>query len=149
MNQLVVVGFAGRHRADEVMLDALKANNDALAFLEDAVVVTRDRSGKLRIKPYADIIGAITGHRTRLWGELISTIHEKDDKTALGRVGINLTTCQAIDALMQPDSSLIYLLLSRADFSELQERVHDLGGRVILASLIDAEDRHVADLLAL
>ena len=70
MSQLVIVGFNGKYKADEVILDLLKKEQQHLRDLEDAVVITRNAQGKLRIKPYYDILSAIEGHKSQFWGPL-------------------------------------------------------------------------------
>ena len=62
MSQLLIAGFNEKYKADEVMLDLLKTEQQHLADLEDAVVVTKNSRGKIRVKPYYDLLAATQGY---------------------------------------------------------------------------------------
>ena len=67
MNNLTVVSFHGRHRAEEV-LDALEQlNEDWVVDLEDAVAVYRNENGTLRI---ADSLHPTEGQGADIGGSL-------------------------------------------------------------------------------
>ena len=58
MSDLVAVGFNDTMKADEVLWRLRTLQSADLVDLEDAVVVIRDRSGKIQLKQSVDLAGA-------------------------------------------------------------------------------------------
>ena len=52
MSELVVVSFEGKFQAEDVLLRLLKLEQASLLDLDDAVVVTKNTAGKVRVKGY-------------------------------------------------------------------------------------------------
>lgn len=73
MNTLIAIGFKDEFAADEVILELRKLGRDNLINLEDAVIVIRNKDGKIRIKQTQRITtaGALSGG---LWGILVGAI---------------------------------------------------------------------------
>ena len=74
MIELLVIGFAEKYQADEVMLEILKEEQEKLVDLEDAVVVTKNTAGKIRVKPYYDLIAATRGTQSQFWGTRVLSL---------------------------------------------------------------------------
>lgn len=77
MSDLMVLGFAGLHTADEVLNKLRSLRKEYLIDLEDACVVERDASGKIHIKQAVNLTaaGAATGGLTgALWGTLVGLL---------------------------------------------------------------------------
>lgn len=145
MAELLVVGFSGRHPADEIVLEALKQNREGLRDLEDAVVVTRDHEGHLRVKPYCDILAATTGHKSQLWGEILTTLFESNDHQSLHKIGIDADTCERIEAMMGPDSSAIFLLVNQVEVVRLRQRLDEFGGQLLYVGLAHDDERQLVE----
>ena len=73
MNNLIAIGFKDEFAADAVILELRKLGRDNLINLEDAVIVIRDKDGKVRIKwtQRMTTSGALSGS---LWGILVGAI---------------------------------------------------------------------------
>ncbi len=70
------------------MLDLLKKEQQHLADLEDAVVVTKNSQGKIGVKPYYDLLAAVQGHRSQFWGSIVSSLLETSDPETLSKIGL-------------------------------------------------------------
>src|SRR5262245_28033792 len=73
MSTLVVIGYDNEIKAEEVRLELLKMQKEYLIDLVDAVVVTRDDKGKVRLRQMYNMTaaGAVSGG---FWGTLIGMI---------------------------------------------------------------------------
>ncbi|MEI8340941.1 MAG: hypothetical protein WCH43_05305, partial [Verrucomicrobiota bacterium] len=69
MSTLIVVGYQDLHKAEEVRLTLIKLQQDYLIDLEDAVAVTKDAGGKIKLHQAINLTatGALSGG---FWGTL-------------------------------------------------------------------------------
>jgi uncharacterized membrane protein len=77
MSDLVILGFDGRHTADDVLNKLRSMQKEYLIDLEDACVVERENDGKVYIKQAVNLtaIGAATGgSQGALWGMLFGLL---------------------------------------------------------------------------
>lgn len=77
MSDLVILGFDGRHTADDVLNKLRSMQKEYLIDLEDACVVEREHDGKVYIKQAVNLtaIGAATGgSQGALWGMLFGLL---------------------------------------------------------------------------
>ena len=70
MSTLVVIGYNDLSQAEEVRLKLCKLQRDYLIDLEDAVVVTKDQAGKVKLHQAVNLTatGAVSGGRGGLGG---------------------------------------------------------------------------------
>ena len=73
MSTLVVVGYDGPFKADEVLLKLRKLQREYLLDLEDAAVAIKDEHGKVKLHQTLNLTaaGAVSGG---FWGSLIGLI---------------------------------------------------------------------------
>jgi len=73
MSELIVVSFKDEDTADQVLNKLNALRKEYLMDLEDAVVVVRDRQGKVRLKQLVNptLIGAAGG---ATWGSLLGML---------------------------------------------------------------------------
>ena len=135
MSHLLVVGFEEKYKADEVLLDLLKKEQQHLDDLEDAVVVTKNSQGKVRVKPYYDLLAAFQGHKSQFWGSIISTLFESSDKEALSKIGLTEQICSEIEEMMQPDSSIFIVLLKKINLEKALAELQRYEGKVLHTNL--------------
>ena len=141
MSQLIVVGFNEKYKADEVMLDLLKKEQQHLSDLEDAVVITKNIQGKIRVKPYYDLLATTQGHKAQFWGSIISTLFESSDQEALSKLGINEEICSEIREMIEPNSSAIIVLLKKINFEEAMADIQKYQGKILHTNLpFDSEE---------
>jgi uncharacterized membrane protein len=77
MNELICIAFKDSSTADQVLNEMRAMESDYVLDLEDAVVVVRDRDGKVHLKQCVDIFGGATPHGVALgmlWGGLIGLL---------------------------------------------------------------------------
>ena len=135
MSQLLVVGFKEKYKADEVMLDIIKKEQQHLVDLEDAVVVTKNSQGKVRVKPYYDILSATKGHKSQFWGSIISTLLESSDQEALSKIGLDRQVCSNLREIIKPNSSAILALIKKIDLEGAVAEIQKYQGKVLYATL--------------
>ena len=135
MSQLLVAGFNKKYKADEVMLDLLKKEQQHLDDLEDAVVVTKNTQGKIRVKPYYDLLAAAQGNKSQFWGSIITTLFESSDQEALSKIGLNNQICSEIQEMMQPNSSIIIVLVENINLEQATVEIQKYQGKVLHTTL--------------
>ncbi len=135
MSQLLVAGFNEKYKADEVMLDLLKKGQQHLDDLEDAVVVTKNAQGKIRVKPYYDLLAATQGNKSKFWGSIITTLFESSDQEALSKIGLNNQICLEIQEMMQPNSSIIIVLVEKINLEQATVDIQKYQGKVLHTTL--------------
>ncbi|OKH20320.1 hypothetical protein NIES593_19010 [Hydrococcus rivularis NIES-593] len=147
MSELVAIGFQNKFEADEVMLSLLKLEQEHLVDLEDAVVVTKNSAGKIRIKPYYDLVVAASGMSGNFWGRLLTTLMEGSDPETLAKIGIDKLFIQKIEQTMKPDTSAIFVLVRKAEPDKIVEELGKFKGRILRTSLSKQEAAELEALL--
>jgi uncharacterized membrane protein len=146
MSTLVVIGYNDRHQAEEVRLKLRKLQRDYLIDLEDAVVATKDAEGKIKLHQAVNLTaaGAVSGG---FWGSLIGLIFLNPllglavgaaagaVSGALTDVGIDDTFMKELAATMQPGSSVLFVLVSKATPDKVLEEIQGTGGKILRTSL--------------
>ena len=142
--ELIVVGFSEKYKADEVMLEILKSERKSLSELEDVVVVTKNSEGKIRVKPYFDLIAETRGRKSEFWGTFIHTLFEEDEKSSLENIGIDQQFCQKLDSNMPINSSAIFILVhNKLDPEEVITKINEYNGVLIRSSLIQENENQL------
>ena len=131
MSTLVVIGYNELHKAEEVRLTLVKLQKDYLIDLEDAVAVTKDASGKIKLHQAVNLTaaGAVGGG---FWGMLIGLIFLNP---LLSDLGINDQFMKDLAATMQPNSSALFVLVRKSTPDKVLEEVKGTGGTVLKTSL--------------
>ena len=146
MSTLVVIGYNDRHQAEEVRLKLRKLQRDYLIDLEDAVVATKDAEGKIKLHQSVNLTaaGTVSGG---FWGSLIGLIFLNPllglavgaaagaVSGALTDVGIDDTFMKELAATMQPGSSVLFVLVSKATPDKGLEEIQGTGGKILRTSL--------------
>ena len=142
--ELIVVGFSEKYKADEVMLEILKSESKLLTELEDIVVVTKNAAGKIRVKPYFDLIAETRGRKSEFWGIFIQTLFEDDEKTSLENIGIDQQFCQKLDTNMPINSSAIFILVhNKLNPEEVITKINKYNGVLLRSSLIQENENQL------
>ncbi len=147
MSKLLIVGFNEKYKADEVLLDIIKEEKAELADLEDAVVVTKNAQGKIRVKPYYDILSATRGEKSEFWGVMILSLLENDNQEALVKIGFNQEICSQIEEMMKPNSSAIFILLKKVDFEQAKTKIEKYQGQLLNITLSHQDEKELLSTL--
>jgi uncharacterized membrane protein len=132
MNELVVVNFDDKYKADEVLLELLKLEQENLADLKDAVVITKNASGKIRVKPYHDLVepGDLSNE---LWGGIISAVFFHRTLT-IKEGTFDSSFLTEVEESLKPNSSSLFVLISSANLEEIIAEFNRFGGKLIRTS---------------
>ena len=146
MSTLVVIGYDDRFKAEEVRLKLMKLQKEYLIDLEDAVVVTKDEKGKVKLHQALNLtaVGAVSGG---FWGSLIGLIFLNPllglavGATAgavsgtLTDVGIDDKFMKELAETLTPGSSALFVLVRKATPDKVLEEIKGTGGKVLRTSL--------------
>lgn len=136
MSELVVLGFEGKYKADEVLIELLKLGQKHLIDLEDALIITKNAEGNIRVKPCHDLVkpGDLSNE---LWGGIVSSVvfHRSlqliDDPAASP---VEASFLLKVEEILQPDSSALFILIRQAEPEQVKALLHNTGGQLISTS---------------
>jgi uncharacterized membrane protein len=146
MSTLVVIGYNDRFKAEEVRLKLMKLQKEYLIDMEDAVVVTKDEKGKVKLHQAVNLTaaGAVSGG---FWGSLVGLIFLNPllglavGATAgavsgtLTDVGIDDKFMKELAETLTPGSSALFVLVRKATPDKVLEEIKGTGGKVLRTSL--------------
>ena len=146
MSTLVVIGYNEIHKAEEVRLTLVKLQRDYLIDLEDAVAVTKDAKGKIKLHQTVNLTaaGATSGG---FWGMLIGLMFLNPllglavgasagaVSGALVDLGINDQFMKDLAATLTPNSSALFVLVSKSTPDKVLDEVKGTGGTILKTSL--------------
>ena len=146
MSTLVVIGYNDIHKAEEVRLTLVKLQRDYLIDMEDAVAVTKDANGKIKLHQAVNLTaaGAASGG---FWGMLIGMIFLNPllgmaigasagaASGALSDLGINDQFMKDLAATLTPNSSALFVLVRKSTPDKVLEEVKGTGGTILKTSL--------------
>jgi uncharacterized membrane protein len=145
MSDLFVVTFEEELKAEKVRLDLLSLKHDHLLDLEEAVVVIRTVSGKVRMQHATHFTapGAIGGGFLGMIAGLILlnpvlAVIGGITGTALGAVtgalkelGIDDTFMKALASHLKPGSSALLILTKEGSPEKIYEEIQKFGGKIL------------------
>ena len=146
MSTLVVIGYNEIHKAEEVRLTLVKLQRDYLIDMEDAVAVTKDAKGKIKLHQAVNLTaaGAASGG---FWGMLIGLMFLNPllglavgasagaVSGALLDLGINDQFMKDLAATLTPNSSTLFVLVRKSTPDKVLEEVKGTGGTILKTSL--------------
>ena len=158
MSTLIAIAYPDRDTAERVRGELVQATKEHLLRLEDAVVVTHEPDGKIKLHQAASMagVGAAGG---ALWGGLIGLLFLAPlVGMAVGAaaggvagkvsdVGVNDNFMKELGAKLPPGGAALIALGQASASDKLLERVKPYGGEVIQTSLSDDEEAHLRAVL--
>lgn len=146
MSKLVVIGFDEIGKADEVLNKLAELQKEHLIDLEDAAVVTRDESGKCRVKQAVNLTagGAASGG---FWGLLIGMLFMHPLLGLLAGAASGAVSASLIDFGINDDfikqlgqklgngTSALFILVRRATPDKVIAEFEGVSGEVLHTSL--------------
>lgn len=172
MDDLVVIAFPGdRHRATEVLTE-LRRDPKVAVDMDDAVVVTRETSGRVRVEQSVEM--SVDGaRRGAFWGLLVglvlampfpflgpawlaaATVGASAVGAGVGAligtpsdVGIDERFAREVGEQLQPGSSAIFLLLHGVSTEELLPQIAPYGGTLLQTTLSSEAQERIREVLA-
>ena len=149
MSDLFVVAFGDELKAERVRLDLLSSKRDHLLDVEEAVVVIRSESGKVRMhhSTHFTAPGALGGGFLGIMAGLmllnpILAVIGGIAGTALGAVtgalkelGIDEDFMKELANNLKPGSSALFILAKQAKPEKIYEEVKQFGGKILQTKL--------------
>ena len=145
MSNLIVIGFKDEFKADEVLLDLRKLEREYLIDLEDAVVVIRNKEGKVKIKQTQELVtsGALEGG---FWGLLLGLIFFHPMLAIVGvaagaisgaltDIGIDDNFIREIGNTIESGTSAIFVLARKSTPDKVLDELSKFEGKVLRTSL--------------
>jgi uncharacterized membrane protein len=158
MSNLVAVAFPDRATAEEVMATLGRLQTEHAIELEDAVIVTRDDKGKVKLHQSNKLAagGAVGG---ALWGGLIGLIFfvplfgmaigaaTGAATGALTDVGVDDNFMKDLGAKLQPGGAAVIVLIHKSTPDKVLPEIAGFGGEVIQTSLDDDAEQRLRQVL--
>lgn len=150
-SQLIVVTYPDLFKAEEVRLTLMKLQKGYLIDLEDAVVATKDASGKVKLNQIHNLTkaGAVSGG---FWGALIGMLFLNPllgaaigassgaISGALSDVGINDKFMKDLKEKLAPGTSTLFVLLRSVTADKVLPEIEKFGGTVLQSSLTQEDE---------
>jgi uncharacterized membrane protein len=159
MSDLVFISFPSEAKAEEVRAKILDMQRDYLIEVGDAVIATRDESGRVKLNQlmHPTAIGAASG---ALWGLLIGALFlmplagvavgaaSGAIGGALTDVGINDAKMKEAAQALRPGEAGLFLLIRKMTTDKVLEYLKGVGGTVVSSSFDHAKEEALKAALA-
>jgi uncharacterized membrane protein len=146
MATFIAIEYEDPHKAHEVRLALVRLQREYLIDLEDAVVAVKDVQGKVKLHQAFNLTaaGAISGG---FWGTLIGLLFLSPLLGAvigasagavsggLSDVGINDTFMKQLAEGLQPNTSVLFVLVRKVTPDKVLADIKYYGGTVLQTSL--------------
>jgi uncharacterized membrane protein len=146
MSTFVAIKYDDPHKALEVRLALVKLQREYLIDMEDAVVAVKDEDGKIKLHQAVNLTaaGAVSGG---FWGTLIGLLFLNPllgaavgasagaVSGALSDVGIGDDFMKKLADGLQPNSSVLFVLVRKATPDKVVDEVKQYGGTLLQTSL--------------
>jgi uncharacterized membrane protein len=154
MANLIAVAYPSRGTAEEVLATLVRLQTERSIELEDAVVVTRERDGKVNLHQSAKL-GAAGAAGGALWGGLIGLLFlaplvgmavgaaAGGAAGALTDVGVDDSFLKELGTKLSPGSAALIVLVHRSTPDKVLPEIAHFGGEVIQSSLNDDAERQL------
>jgi len=158
MSTLVAIAYPDRATADEVVGTLSRLQTEHLISIEDAVVVTRNAEGKVKLHQTKKLAasGAAGG---ALWGGLIGLIFFMPllgmaigaatgaATGALTDIGVDDQFMKDLGTKLQPGGAALIVLIRSSTPDRVLPEVASFGGEVIQTSLTSEAEEHLRTVL--
>lgn len=159
MSELVCIAFKDSSTADRVLNELRALETNYVLDLEDAVIVVRDRDGKVHLKQCVDVFGGATVHGVSLgmlWGGLMGLLFMNPLAGLIGSLaggagagaittaaseygllsdyGIPDNFIRALGNTILPGTSAIFLLIRNFDENKLLAGISKYEGTILKTS---------------
>jgi uncharacterized membrane protein len=159
MATLIAIAYPDQATANEVLATLGRLQTEHTIELEDAVVVTRNADGKVKLHQSAKlgVAGAAGG---ALWGGLIGLLFlapvlgmavgaaAGGAAGALTDVGVDDAFLKDLGTNLEPGGAALIILVHRATPDKVLPEIQKFGGKVIQSSLSDEAEANLQQALA-
>jgi uncharacterized membrane protein len=146
MSELVIVSFESKFTAEDVLLRLLKLEQENLLDLDDAVVVTKNTAGKIRVKGYHDLTSPVPELGNELWGGIISAVvFHRELEIAHELFDPNFLT--EVETSLKPNSSALFVFVRSARPEPVLAALLGVGGEILRTTLSESTRLKLRDAL--
>ena len=159
MANLIAVAYPDKATAQEVLATLARLQKEHSIELEDAVVVTRDQDGKVKLHQTTRTAAAgATGGA--LWGGLIGLLFlapllgmavgaaAGGAAGALTDVGVDDKFMKELGTKLEPGGAALIVLVSRSTPDKVLPEISKYEGHIIQSSLSDEAETQLQDAIA-
>ena len=151
MPELIVITYDDVHQAEEVRLKLLKMQKEYLIDLEDAVVVVKDKKGKIKLRQMYDLTatGAMKGgfagiligllFLNPLLGLVVGSASGAV-AGALSDVGIKDNFMKELAVNIKQGNSMLFVLVRKVTPDKVLDQLQGAGGKIVQTSLTHEEE---------
>ena len=146
MSTFAAIAYDDPHKAQEVRLALVKLQREYLIDMEDAVVAVKNEEGKIKLHQAVNLTaaGAVSGG---FWGTLIGLLFMNPllgaavgasagaVSGALSDLGISDDFMKKLADGMQPNTSVLFVLVRKATPDKVVDEIKQFGGTVLQTSL--------------
>jgi uncharacterized membrane protein len=159
MSTLVVIDYESELKAEEVRIALLKMQKEYLIDLDDAVVVVRDKSGRIRLRQLYNLTAAGAA-RGGFWGALIGLLFLNPlfgfaigaaagaVSGALTDVGIDDNFMRSLGETLKPGTAALCVLIRQMTPDKVLAEMQKYGGTLIKTNLCNENEAKLRDALA-
>ncbi len=145
------IAFDHKDRAAEVRGELIQLQREHSIDVEDAVVVVRETTGKLKVKHLNPVStkgvlgGSLTGLLVGslffhpLLGAAVGAAAEAFS-AALADLTLEEPFVREIASALEPDTSALFVLVRRVNVGKMQEQMEGMGGKVLMTSLTEEQE---------
>ena len=158
MSDLIAISFDSKEKAQQALERAGQMQKQHLLDLADAVIVTRDDSGKVRLQQSLNLTaaGAASGG---MWGTLVGLLFLNPlIGLAVGAAsgalagslqdyGINDKFMKDMGNELQPGTSALFVLVRQSTPDRVLPELRELGGKVFTTSLSRDDEQKLREAL--
>ena len=158
MSSLVAINYESRGTAEEVRTTLLRLQTEHAIALEDAVIITRDHDGKVKLHQSKKLAGSGAAGGA-LWGGLIGLLFfvpflgmalgaaTGAATGALTDIGVDDNFMKDLGEQLKPGKAALILLVHSATPDKILPEIAHFGGDVIQTSLDDEREQHLRHVL--
>ena len=153
-----MIAFDEEHRAFEMRAELVKLQKEYLVKMEDAVVVTKDKEGKVKLHQAVNLTaaGAVGG---TFWGMLIGMIFLNPLLGAavgagagalsgkLRDIGISDDFMKELGETLKNNTSALFVLVRKVTPDKVLEELKDFKGKVLKTSLTKDKEEELREVL--
>jgi uncharacterized membrane protein len=154
MSELIVIAYDDELKAEQVRWKLLSLQKEHLVDLEDAVVVTRGKDGKVRLNQIHDVMAASLASGT-LWGFLVGLIFLNPLlgvaagaasgalAGAFTDIGVDDNFMREVGQTLEPGTSALFVLVRKVTLDKVLPEISDFGGTILRTSLSREQEEKI------